>query len=304
MVNLVKPIYVESPSHICLYSKELRSETLNFLNKCDQVIFNNKAPLLLDLSNLTFISAAASVLFLSTIQRARYYGPHSNGLLNVVILEPNEPIIKGLFSSTGLLNALNCYRDKDFEQLFLTGSNYLTGNIPKKDSKRLSEHICKKYNLNKLPKRLSTAIDEGLLNVLHHAYDGDTHTFMRSRWWACAQVVKDENEQKHLQCIILDRGIGVANSISKGFPNKLNMNIDSAAIQFAMQEGITSTGKDGRGQGSEDMKHPIELSCENDFLCISSHKGEVKFDKHNVMVFQHLDTVSSTIIEWSLEFDD
>lgn len=304
MVDFIKPICVTSPSSICLYSKELRSETLVFLNKCDQVIFKSRVPLLLDLSNLEFISAAASVLFLSTVQRARYYGPHSNGRLNVVILEPKDPVIKGLFSTTGLLSALNCHRDKDFEQLFLTGSNYLTGNIPKKDSKRLSGHICKKYNLDKLPNRLSTAIDEGLLNVLHHAYNDDTHPFMRSRWWACAQVVEDENKQKHLQCIILDRGVGVASSISKGYPDKLNMNVDSAAIQFAMEEGITSTGKDGRGQGSEDMKHPIELSCENDFLCISSHKGEVKFDKHDVMVLQHLDTVSSTIIEWSLEFDD
>ncbi|TMP49493.1 hypothetical protein CWB79_20245 [Pseudoalteromonas sp. S1649] len=260
--------------------------------------------MLLDLSQLEFISAAASVLFLSTVQRARYYGPNSNGRLNVVVIEPKDPVIKGLLSSTGLLAALSCFRDKDFEQLFLTGSNYLTGNIPKKDAKRLSEHICKKYKLDKLPNRLSTAIDEGLLNVLHHAYSDKTHSFMKSRWWACAQVVEDENKRKHLQCIILDRGVGVASSIAKGYPDKLNMNLDSAAIQFAMQEGVTSTGKDGRGLGSEDMKHPIELSCENDFLCIYSHKGEVKFDKQNVTVLQHLDTVSSTIIEWSLEFDD
>ncbi|MBB1347812.1 hypothetical protein [Pseudoalteromonas sp. SG45-2] len=304
MVEIIKPVYIKSPSKLCIYESKERALTLGFLHKCDQASLKENSPILVDLSSLEYLSAAASVLLLSTIQRASYFGPHSNKHLNVVLLEPNNPRIKGLLSNTGLMSALRCNKESDYENLFLSGSNYLTGNRPKKDSKRLSDHICKKYKLKKLPNRLSTAIDEGMLNVLHHAYNDDTHSFMKARWWACAQVVHDQDNNKHLQCIILDRGNGISNNMRNGYPEKVNLNIDSNAIEFAMKEGVTSTRIDGRGQGFEDMKHPIELSCEQDFMSIQSHKGEVRFERHKSTPLQYLDSVSSTIVEWSLQFDE
>ncbi|MBB1406645.1 hypothetical protein H5079_13635 [Pseudoalteromonas sp. SG44-5] len=304
MVEVFKPVYIKSPTKLCIYEPKERSLTLAFLHRCDQASLNESLPILVDLSSLEYFSAAASVLLLSTIQRARYYGPHSNKHLNVTILEPQKQRVKGLLSITGLITALDGHKENDFKKLFLTGSNYLTGNTPKVDSKNLSDHICKKYKLQKLPNRLSTAIDEAMLNVLHHAYNKDTHIFMKYRWWACAQIVEDQYKNKHLQCIILDRGVGISKTIAEGYPEKINNSLDSNIIEFAMKEGVTSTRIDGRGQGFEDMKHPIKLSCEQDFMSILSHKGEVRFERNKSTPIQYPDTVSSTIVEWSLQFDE
>lgn len=297
-------ITIKSPTKLCLYDTISRGKTLSFLNDCDKAALEKNKPIIIDLKHLEFYSASASVLLLSSIHRIRFCGIYKNVKLNVRIIPPLEPKIKGLFSSTGLLTAINCINSDSFEQLYFIGSNYLTGNDPINDMGKLVRHICSKYMLEKLPKRLSAAINEGMLNVLHHAYTKDYHNFLYRRWWSCVQVVEDESGYKHLQCIILDRGVGIVSNIKRGFPESIyKWELDeNSALTFAMEQGISSTRISGRGQGSEDMKHPILAANNADYFTVISSKVEVRFENDDTYCHSYPNTIGATIIEWSLQF--
>jgi len=293
-----------SPRNLCIYEDQLRDETLNFLHECDKQIFFNDNAICVDLRKLEYITAAASVLLFSTISRAKFCGPYQFASTNVTVLFPIDKKIKRNFRQWGFNRALRCKSIPELDSLFNENGFYITGSDPKLDGKKISDFICTKYEITKLPNRLSSAIQEGLLNILHHAYDEPVHNFMRNRWW-CVFAVVENNSKRYLQCIILDRGKGIKKNILGAFPLiQTQAGSEGFYIGYAMNKDISSTHSVGRGQGSEDLKHPVMLRDNDDYLSVLSHRGGFTQDSNSKDEMEYSKSVGGTIIEWRLAFDE
>lgn len=158
-----------------------------------------------------------------------------------------------------------------------------------------------------LPQHLATygAIMEAVANVKDHAYirpDAENTKVLRDAWWVSASY---EIEQKLLQIVFLDQGIGVPQTLPQTVMEILKSIIPfkgdthSARIQAALQYGRSSTGKVGRGRGFGDMMELVDAKSTN-WLRVLSGKGECVYEDGNLTTREHSVPIAGTLVQWTL----
>lgn len=230
-----------APKKLCLASLELVEDTIVFFNNIGAQPSHKLNSVIIDLSELEFISSPAATYLFSIVTAMQIYVSHNY----FIIKSSKNDAIKEFFTRSGLHDSLRKGGEPKLEKLW-GFSQFIAGN--NNEVKRFLELIKERIELKQLPAKLSTAMRETLLNVNHHAYGGPS-SLVNITWW-CFFYYGEDDKGKYLIATIVDRGIGIPYKIRKAFPHESLGFEDGDCISYAMKESISSTKENGRGKGS------------------------------------------------------
>jgi hypothetical protein len=162
---------------------------------------------------------------------------------------------------------------------------------------------------------LNSALGEAMINVARHAYpqDFESQFVQVKRWWIAASANRAE---RRLNVVVYDQGASIPWTLPKqtwasrfhgiiaratgslpdvGYPH------DADYIEYAMGEGRTQTGVQGRGEGLPQMRDFVKI-CGAGSLTILSRGGKCCYRPENSFVKEPLVMpIDGTLIEWEMQ---
>lgn len=272
------------PPELSLTSSEFQQSTLEVLNEIKRISSTTKSQITIDMTTNITISAQCALLLFAYITNIQIQSNNSN------IFTIKRPIDKEAnirLARSGLWRAIRPGSKRKLAKMWQTDNNFQSGTEPDKQIELILDSLNAK---SKIPPRLSQAITETILNIKHHAYEDIENL----RWWHYIYI----NNGK-LTFLIYDNGMGIAKKFRKNIFDKLKQ--DSELIKKAMQTGVTSTKIAGRGNGSSDIRKPINR-VENGKLMVVSHSGVYTYTIENgERLFEIKPAIAGTLVSWQFE---
>jgi hypothetical protein len=162
---------------------------------------------------------------------------------------------------------------------------------------------------------LNSALGEAMINVARHAYPDDFESpFVQvKRWWIAASANRAE---RRLNVVVYDQGASIPWTLPKqtwaamfhGILAKATGSLpdvsyphDADYIEYAMGEGRTQTGQQGRGEGLPQMRDFVKI-CGAGSLTILSRGGKCCYRPENTFAKESLIMpIDGTLIEWEMQ---
>ncbi|EKY6639854.1 hypothetical protein QFL78_004450 [Escherichia coli] len=293
------------PPEICIYSDKYRPGTLQFLNFIETIGVKHGRKLEVDLSKVRFASAAASLLFFAIVNRANLLTGDPNLIRFKWPKKDVNPSGHKWLVSTGLSRALLAGTPERLENLIKEGRFFQSAIEPFSHLLSTVSVLQTKAALNSHQlDLLMTAIGEALLNVSHHAYEHEMFSqdlilLQGKRWWQCAWFDPAQNEVVFIVC---DLGLGIFRSFSPEIDG-VSIEKQVSSVARAMLVGQSRFVGDGRGNGSEDIKRPIGVGCEDkETLLILT--GNVRYSYNSFdeepRCERLAEYIPGTLLQWSL----
>ncbi|MCI1678990.1 MAG: hypothetical protein LKK36_14975 [Ewingella americana] len=307
MSNIVP---LKAPPNLCIYQPKLRYETLNFIREIDRVIYKQGSNVKVDLTEVTFASAAASVLLFAVLSRAQFL--MGDSLLIRILLPKKSTNSQGYrwIVSTGLGKALLANSSEKLEAL-VNEKRYFQSSVDPEQAlvKTVNMLTEKALFTDEQVIFLAMGINEAMLNVRNHAYEDiasqNSLEFMGGkRWWQCAWF--DEVNDR-VVFIICDLGIGIGSSFAnEDLSSSENLFTELSSVEKALTSGSSRFHSPGRGNGSEDIKRPIGSGCtQNERLLVFTGRALYRYEpsasEGQAPVSEYLPArIQGTIVQWSL----
>lgn len=291
-------IVIKTPNALCLYDGVLISGTLTFLDELERVPKRSNLFIVIDFSELEYISAAVAVYIFALITSNQFY--ISNNIFTFKL--PKSRSVRELFEGSGLSEAIKKGGSAKINRLWKDSPFVCGGNS---DIVRFLTVLRERAGVEPLPIKLGAAVRETCLNIYHHAYGGPSR-IIKLIWWSYFYLDEDEGG-RFLNAIILDRGKGIPKTIKEAFPLYMSQD-DSECIKHAMIPSITSTLLSDRGKGSIDIQKPVKINnlSKNDKLMIISNAGKYIYTCNNGHESEDTielpDSLKGTIVQWKLYF--
>lgn len=309
----MKRIIIPPPKIMCMYDYNYIKETLNLFTEIESLV-NNGQLVTVDLRSVEKITAAASLLLFATTNKCQLFNKNENQVRFIFPTEKSNSQGHRDIVKTGLSRALCSGTKEKLQNLIDSGVYFQSAINPSKHIVQTVNFLTKNSKLDEVQfEMLTTAINEAMLNVSHHAYknplnDSEIHDSkvdfvdaLGERWWQCAWY--DE-----LRCswvfIIVDLGLGIPDTYKSQFDDAQIAGVKSSSVmEEAFTEGKSRFDDDqGRGNGSENIKQAISQRLETENLLVFS--GDVKYE-HNITLpkpkVANTDiNFRGTLIEWTL----
>lgn len=311
-----KNIIIEAPHVLCIYREMYMYDTYKMLSDINRTYdeSNRNITVIIDLSEIKTITAAAALLLFATINS-----------LQISAINPNKFMFK-FPKLKDNITGYNCIMRSGLSKSLLASTHHkreelINNNNPFQTAIDPESHRISTYNMLTKEALLSsdklyilmTAISEAMLNVNNHAYKNidpqktqEIHptlkNFVKSvggeRWWQCAW---HNPIKKSWVFIICDLGLGITttyNSITKN--NFLSIS-PASCLSEAFTQGKSRFINSGRGNGSQDIINAVKCGCKETLLVysggakysFSSETGETRC----VNLGSHF---KGTLIEWTL----
>ncbi|MFS2060001.1 hypothetical protein [Kosakonia cowanii] len=294
-----------APIKFCIYSDDSRAETLKFINKIEEIGVKNRSKLTVDLSNVKFASAAASLLLFAIVNRAQFLTKDPN--LVRFIWPKKEKNAEGhkWIVGTGLSVALLAGTKEKLKLLTEEERYFQSAVEPYPHLVTTVSMLQKQALLNEHQfDLLGKAIGEALLNVSHHAYEDEAFNqdlllLEGKRWWQCAWFNPEENR---VVFIICDLGLGIFKSF-RPHGDGFSVENEVSSVQRAMLDGESRFIGSGRGNGSEDIKRPISTGSEDDEkLLVLTGRARYSYNSgdSSPRCERLAEYIPGTLLQWSL----
>lgn len=262
---------------------------------------------LLDFDDTEHISAMAMVYLYSEIHRIIDAGACAD---LIRISDKRAPRhIRLALQECGLLKLTQSGRDPNGQMTPIVcgqGDNHLEEIVDQIMTKALQDKQLDEARKAEAELITSRALQEAMLNVLHHAHrEATSH-----RWWATAMII-----ERQLFIAICDRGVGIPKTLpTSSFWRYLAHAVTRASddhelIKQAMIYTRSSThsprkGKGNRGLGSKDMQNLV-LTMRSGYMTIVSGRGYYKLEGETAQEHSHLakHDFEGTIVQWCLPLD-
>ena len=296
---------LESPPSLCIYSGMHRQDTLSFLNRIEVLGVNERKRVVIDLSKVIYASAAASLLFFAIVSRAQLLSGDPHIFRFKFPKKDENPAGHRWVVSTALSKALVAGTTEKLEAL-TTDKRYFQSAVEPFSHMQSTVSVLQSGAHLKQEQLdlLMTAIGEALLNVSHHAYDDPRfeltiELFGGKRWWQCAWFNPEEDR---VVFIICDLGVGIFESFC---PSDSGVSIEKqvSSVAKAMLVGESRFVDAGRGNGSEDIKRPIKLGCEDtEKLLILTGNAHYSYNSNDKepRCERLAEYIPGTLLQWSL----
>ncbi|MBL0460809.1 ATP-binding protein [Aeromonas dhakensis] len=293
-----------APVKLCVYYDDhVIANTIEFLREL--AARGEQGPITLDLRRTEKVTGAAALMLFAHVNTLQLkHGSRSRVKCLFPDSKENEnghnDIVK-----TRLSRALSSGSVAELEQLVLEGTPFQSSNDPSVHASRTVKYLTDKLGLRKtdqLVLTLTAAISEAMLNVVHHAYDFAPSIFtgdLQSRWWQYANFDRKNNRFVFL---IYDLGLGII----KSYKSSTNRHQDDA---FLLEEALSfgcsrfSKTQPWRGNGSEDIKHPVNLG-ESLFIYCENLRYIYRGDPTSAKIDRTLCKLDGNLIEWTLKIAD
>jgi hypothetical protein len=292
----------KSPDSLCIYSDLTKLTTLNFLSRLNNSLFLDKQLITLDLSKVTWASAAASLILFSIVNRAQLVRGNPYCIRFIFPNKDKNNLGHGSIVKTGLSRALNSGSTQKLEELTQDNTFFQSSSNPSSHLFSTIDMLQQRAKLNdEQILLLSSGISEAMLNVSHHAYNSSDYVdFVKKlgkRWWQCAWFDPKTDSTIFL---IYDLGIGVVKSFNK---NASTPQEEILNLRSAFTAGNTRFNVPERGKGTEDIKSPI-LSRHSRKEKLIVYTGSIEFvlnsDSTIANIKHENGFVQGTLIQWEL----
>ena len=194
------------PKTLCVYSDEHRSATLNFLNMIDVIAVKNANEVTIDLSQVVYATAAATVLLFAIVNRAQLLTKVQSRIRFKFPKKEENPDGHRWIVTTGLSNALVANTTKKLEGLVSDKRYYQSAVEPFDHWLKTVMALQEKALLDPDAFALmSSALNEAMLNVSYHAYEEEGFSAQIAilggkRWWQCSWFNKEKNTVVFIIC--------------------------------------------------------------------------------------------------------
>lgn len=304
---------ITSPDNLCIYLREYYEETYGFMQKINQLALNDDKLVIVDLSNVKNITAAASLLLFATINTCQLTAENPNQVRCIFPSIKLNPEGHRYIVKTGLSRALHSGSISKLDDLVQSGVLFQSETNPSKHMRHTAERLIKDSEMSSDQFQLITsAIAEAMLNVYHHAYKNPKNdkeiakvkqSIVQSigeRWWQCGWHDPKSNKWVFIIC---DIGIGIPGSYV-GQDQALSTEAAAVAMEAAFTQGNSRFIGQGRGNGSEDMKRAIGTGCsQSETLLVYS--GGIKYifgselKEPDIVPLEKF--FNGTLVEWTLK---
>ena len=295
------------PELMCLDTNY--EETVEFVHALRRCALDQRRPVRLIFDNAKTIKASALLLLLAEMHRCRIVrGKH----LVTGTYPPNQKLER-MLCAMGFFDILNV------KNRIAVNQEYPMNYIKFATAQRLKEHQARqlrndllgdKISMGMMPrKKLQTAITEAMLNAIQHAYPkgaSKSHPG-RNRWWLTGTY---NRKTKNLVITFCDLGVGIPATVTKLYLMEKIRGIfsllpgiqvsDGQMIMAAMKLGRTSTGREGRGKGLNDLRKFIDHANGGE-LKIFSKRGSYTYTAGGTETYKNYQqSLGGTLIKWSV----
>ena len=160
-----------------------------------------------------------------------------------------------------------------------------------------------------LGKKFFRGVTEAMTNCQHHAYidirpDGLNARDEPREWWMFSQ-----EKDGCLMVVFCDLGIGIPGSLPMKKPSlwrrvtTFGSNLDAHAIQEAIADSRTRTGKHHRGKGLKQLIDVVSSTSKGK-VNIFSNKGCYTLQSGKEYISQFRGSILGTLIQWSVPIGD
>ncbi|CQH63971.1 hypothetical protein ACLIXB_003688 [Yersinia enterocolitica] len=299
---------IDAPDYLCIYHEKHREKTLLFLNDIDTRVIIEHKSVVIDLQNVIYASAAASLLFFAIVNRAQLLVGDKQVVRFIFPKKNLNTIGHRYIVSTGLSKALLANSADKLEELIDEDRYFQSGVNPNKHLQsttlmldKTAEFTFEQFYL------LSMGIGEAMLNVSHHAYETvDEIDFSDQikalggrRWWQCAWFDKDKDKAVFIIC---DLGLGIAKSYTS-LQQYSEIPDETFLVKEALSCGRSRFAGSGRGNGSEDIKRPVGEGCtQKETLLVLSGNSQYYYTSADTepMCYRLKEHIPGTLVEWTL----
>lgn len=299
-----------APALFCLYNNY--EGMMAFFGVVEKKIYVQGGVGVIDFSKVETFTAAAVLYLVSVVNRCQLCA-NTRGVSPDFSLDFRFKDDQQLMNlrDAGLWDAIKPGGLGKLKELAKDRKNpFYSGNKPRKDyESALDKYFAMGFDV--VPAKLSSAVQEAYLNIMHHSYDpamtpyniGYPQTLDQRSWFYT--YLKEQTGQ--IVFLLLDRGCGipvkVGAAIGQDQTYRLGGSIPfGAMIEKAMEQGFTTTGLPGRGRGSKNIRRPIEIKTNGDTLLIYSGKGSCLYKDHQVVYSRWMtQDFNGTLLEWALE---
>lgn len=265
---------------------------VSLMRDMNLAIHSQNRSVILDFSETEEMTAGAAVMLFAEVTRSQLL----TGLPNVItIIRPKNPNLWGLMRNSGLWDAIKPGGEKKLQGLWEKNCPFASGNDP-------DAHLASTLNSFRnarpnLPRRFDSAIQEAILNVVHHAYEYNRNLptdSIGTRWWQYAAITKED-----VRFTICDLGIGIPNKILY-MPENRHLP-HGHCIEKAMEDGFSTLFRRGRGMGSRDLKRPV-VNTEAESFSIFSNNGIYSYIQNREPICGDRPAcLPGTVVEWKME---
>lgn len=285
------PKTILMPAEICIYRDETCTQFVQAMQALSVSALSHQRPVILDLSQTKHITAGAAVMLFAEVTRAQLI----TGVPDIVTIErPKDKAMWQLIRNSGLWDAIRPGGEKKLDSLWEKNCPFASGNDP-------SIHLAPTLKTFRearpnLPERFDSAIQEAILNVVHHAYHYNQQQAVEAlgtRWWQYACITPED-----VRFTICDLGIGIPTKIS--FSRDHQGLSDADCIKQAMENGFSTLKQRGRGLGSKDLKRPVDKT-EAEALSIFSNNGLYSYlQDRPLRLSDRPACLPGTVVEWKM----
>lgn len=234
------------------------------------------------------MTAESALLLFASITNAQLQSGNSN---IIIVVLPQDKTQRKRIQNSGLWHVIRRGTHRKLARNWNTNNPFQSGFDSEKHLDLTIQHLEDVYG--QIPNKLGIAINEAILNVSQHAYsNGDPN-----RWWQYIYI-----NDNMLNMFIYDMGIGIPSSFkNRGLYTNLS---DKMIIAKAMEKGISSTGIAGRGNGSANIRKPIEVAAK-DMLLVMSELGAYQYTLDEGEMHITLSTrLKGTFMSWQIKVKD
>lgn len=288
------------PEKFCVYYETPDTEaSLAFLRTLWQL--GLQGPVTVDLRTTKHLTGGASLMLFAHVNALQLrFGSRARVRILFPSRKHNPEGYHDVFT-TGLSRALVSGSEKALALLAKDAVPFQSSNDPDSHAPLTVAYLTERLKLasdHQLVLMLSAAISEAMLNVKHHAYAHDRTDFtgvLESRWW---QYAFFHRATGRFIFIIYDLGIGIIQSYRAVFDYPVD---DAFVLEQALSYGYSrfQATEPWRGNGSEDLKHPIDPG-EFLFVRCDGHRYTYKGVAQKATIDPTLGKLHGNLIEWVL----
>jgi hypothetical protein len=295
--------------------EENYESVVSFIQRFRDIALDQEKNIYVDFRPIQKIHSNATLVLAAELDRWRRFRH-----VRLMARDINEwnPEVRRLLNEMGMFHLLNTKNSpratRESETANLNYIKFQTHNLADGVRAKLLRIALERYAGKIAPKQtqlLFGGLTEAMTNVIQHAYpEGGLfiNKPIKNQWWMAGSV---NRSQKRLTVTFFDQGVGIPVTLpSKYTIERINeflgvfglLDTDASRIKAAMELGRTSTNKENRGRGLQNIKEFVDASQEGQLRIISG-RGEYVYNSNGSDTLINRDhNIGGTLIQWTVYF--
>lgn len=296
---------LKAPDIFSIGLKDNRHKLLRFLARLRNTVGLNKVSVCIDFSATQKMIADGTLLFFAELCRLRRL---TGGSARIKCIPPRNTKVAQVLKQVGIFDLLG-FRRK-IEPTFTDVIHWRSASGREVNGEKY-ESVLSNYEgriADVLGQKFFRGLTEAMTNCHHHAYidvrpDGLNAKNEPREWWMFSQ-----EKDGCLTVVFCDLGIGIPGSLPIKKPTlwqrilTFGSNLDAHAIQEAIADSRTRTGKHHRGKGLKQLIDVVS-SVSGGRVNIFSNRGCFTLKSANENIYQFKDSILGTLIHWSVPIE-